>query len=139
MKPMKIVLLLVVAAGGSALYRAGQRVAPHDAPLPSGEAVQYSALGRVRQGVGAVGSLMVRGWVKSLVQTSEKELADMKVALQKKQGRDGDHARTSAKMVVKLDSAAMDELLSARPIAAVNHAMKARDYVSVAKRNVSAP
>jgi hypothetical protein len=139
MKPMKIVLLLIVAAGGTALYRGGQRIAPYDAPLSSGDSVQYSAAGRIRQGVGAVGSMMVRGWVESLVEASEGDLANMKTALQKQRGPDGDHARKNAKLVVQLDSAALNELVHARPIDAVRHAMKARDHVAVAKRTLSLP
>lgn len=139
MKPHTILLLIVAVAGGTALYKGGQRVAPYNAPLASGEAVQYSAFGRVRQGVGSVGSMMVQGWVRSLVETSDKDLEDMKVGLQRKRGLIGDKARKSAKTAMVLDSAALDELVHARPFAAVSHAMKARDYLTVATRLLAEP
>ena len=57
----------------------------------------------------------------------------------RRQRIDGDLARKNVKLVLQLDSTALDELVHARPFKAVNHAMKARDYLSVAKRLVSAP
>jgi hypothetical protein len=139
MKPHSILLLIVAVAGGTALYKGGQRVAPYNAPLASGDSVQYSAFGRVRQGVGSVGSMMVKGWVRSLVDTSEKDLEDMKTSLQKKRGIVGDKARKSAKTAMVLDSTALDELVHAHPFAAVSHATKARDYLTVARRLLAEP
>ena len=139
MKPHTILLLVVAVAGGTALYKGGQKVAPYNAPLPSGELVQYSKFGRVRQGVGSVGSMMVQGWVRSLVETSDKDLSDMKDALQRKRGIVGDKARKSAKTTMVLDSTALEELVRGRPFASVSHAMKARDYLTVARRLLAEP
>jgi hypothetical protein len=139
MSSKKIVLLLLLGAAGTALYRAGQRAAPYDTPTANGEPIQYTKIGRIRQGIGAVGSMMVGGFVRSLVDTSNQDLAGMKTALRTKPGIDGTHARNNAKLVEQLDSAALDALLHAHPIAAVNQAMRARNYVSVVKHALTDP
>jgi hypothetical protein len=82
---------------------------------------------------------MIAKVVRGLVNTSVEDMAGMKKALVAKPGLDGTHARNSAKKVEQLDSAALDELVRARPVAAMNHAMKARDYVSLVKHTLSDP
>ena len=139
MTSKQILVLLVLGACGTALYNGGQKVAPYNLPTLSGDTVQYTALGRVRQGVGAVGSMFVGKVVKGLVDTSVQDMEGMRKALVAKPGMDGVHARKNAKIVAQLDSAALEELMRAHPVAAMNHAMKARDYVSVVKHTLSDP
>jgi len=139
MSSKRIVILLLLAVGGTALYHAGQRVAPYNQPLASGDTVQYTKIKRVQQGFGAVGSMIVGSFVHSLVEASVQDLAGMKKSLAAKQGMDGLHARKNAELVKKLDSAALDELVHAHPIDALNHAMSARNYVSVVKHTLSDP
>jgi hypothetical protein len=83
--------------------------------------------------------MFVQGYVRNLVETSDKDLENMKTELQRKRGMIGDKARKSARTVMVLDSSALDELVHARPFAAVSDAMKARDYLSVARRLLSEP
>src|SRR5262245_17546376 len=110
MTPKQTLFLLLVAAGGTALYHAGQKVAPYNLPTASGEPLKYTAVGRVKQGVGAVGSMMIAKVVKGLVNTSVQDMDGMKKALAAKPGYDGVRARNNAKLVAQLDSSALDEL-----------------------------
>ena len=94
---------------------------------------------RAHYGLGSAGTFVIGGVVRKMHAGTEKELKDMTSALKKKRGRDGDTARDAAATAWKLDSTSMDALNTARPVLAMNSAMKAKNFVEVARTNLATP
>jgi hypothetical protein len=128
-------LLLIATAvlGYGLLHRAPPTMEAANTPFVK------SIPARAKYGVGSAGAFVLGGVVRKLHAGTDKELRDMTTALKKKRGRDGDTAREAAATAWKLDSTAMEALGSARPILAMNSAMKARNFVEVARTNLATP
>jgi hypothetical protein len=94
---------------------------------------------KVKHGFGALGCKMIGGIVTKMSVGTNEELKAIKPGLKKKQGRDGQTARDAAKTAVELDKTALQALKNGQPVVAMNSAMKAKDFVSVAKRILEAP
>jgi len=134
----------IVIVLGAALALASYSTSPvADVPANSAVATHASAatgvLGKARHAVGSVGSWIVGGIVTRMADGSDHEVQNLRPALKKKQGSDGMRAREAAQNVLAMDSIARDHLRNARPVSAVNTAMRARDYLDVAKRNLGNP
>lgn len=134
----------IVIVVGAALAFASYATRPgSDVPADSAVAMHASAatgmLGKAKYAIGSVGSWVVGGIVTRMADGSDHEVQSLNPLLKKKQGSDGRRAREAAKSVLVMDSIARDHLRNARPVSAVNTAMRARDYLDVAKRNLGNP
>jgi hypothetical protein len=131
----KQALLLIATAvlGYGLLHRAPPTIEAANTPFFK------SIPARAQYGVGSAGTFVVGGVVRKLHTGTDQELRDMSTALKKKRGRDGDTAREAAATAWKLDSTSLEALSSAKPILAMNSAMKARNFVEVARTNLATP
>ena len=135
---MKWLVFAVGAAAAVTAYRAHSQ----DAELISasdGAAAELTVMDRVKWGMGSAGSFAVGGLVRAMTEKSELTLKQLGPSLKKKEGPDGRRAREAAANAKKLDQQALQLLAEASPIKAVNTAMRAKDYLDIAKRFVANP
>ena len=140
MSPKVAVFLVATAAVGyGLLHRAPPELLMQ--AEANGEEVSFvkTIPARAKYGLGRTGTFVIGSIVRKMHAGTEKELKDMSTALKKKGGRDGATAREAAQTAWKLDSTSMEALHAARPVLAMNSAMKARNFVEVARTNLDAP
>ena len=131
--------ILAVGVGALAATQISNQKAAADPTLATQAAVSSDAImTKVKHGIGALSCKMIGGIVTKMSLGTNEELKTIKTALKKAQGRDGQAARDAAKTAVELDKTALTALKDGKPVLAMNSAMKAKDFVSVAKRILEA-
>jgi hypothetical protein len=120
-----------------------------DAPKPdpatadpqhmSAAVVPHGVGARLSYGFGAIGSHMVAGMVLGSATEVENDLQNLRKALKAKRGQDGTQARDAAKIAAESSRLAIQSIYTADPVIAVRNAMRAKNYVNVAKKNLATP
>jgi hypothetical protein len=136
----KFVLFAVATAvvGFGLLHRAPPTLVP-DESKPGAKSFVKSVPARAKYGLGSAGVFVIGGIVRNMSEGTETELKNMSTALKKKWGRDGDTARQAAETAWTLDSTSLEALKASKPVLAMNSAMKAKNFVQVARSNLDTP
>ena len=131
--------ILAVGVGALAATQISNQKAAAEPTLAARAGVGSDAImAKVKHSLGALSCKMIGGIVTKMSLGTNEELKTIKTALKKAQGRDGQTARDAAKTAVELDKTALAALKDGKPVLAMNSAMKAKDFVSVAKRILEA-
>ena len=127
---------LFLAAAAVSVFALLHRAPPELANSPEKVPFVKSIPARAQYGLGTAGTFMVGGIVRKMHAGTDQELKELTPELKKKGGRDGTTARDAARIARQLDATSLDALEKARPILAMNSAMKARNFVEVARGNL---
>jgi hypothetical protein len=132
--------ILAVGVGALAALQISNQKAAADPALATQASIGGDAfMAKVKHGFGSLGCKMIGNVVRKMSVGTNEELKTIKTGLKKAQGRDGQAARDAAKTAVELDKTALTALKDGKPVLAMNSAMKAKDFVSVAKRILETP
>lgn len=140
MSKRTIVLVVLLAAGLTLVYRAGAPPAS-DEPAPAeqgAKAALVTLAGRMGHGVGMIGSKVVAPAVNRMVRDNENHLQLLRHELRSARLTQTamTNARNGVKQVATLDSAALAQLREGRPFASFRSAMQASGLVTAVRENV---
>lgn len=101
--------------------------------------VPEGAVARIGYGFGAIGSHLVGGRVFSLTQKAQLDIEALRPAVKKARGGDADRARKSLQTAEAANRLALQSVYTADPVVALQSALKARNFIDIAKTNLRMP
>jgi len=131
-----LLFLAIIGAGAYALTRATPPLPPKATAADSARVATASLGMRFHYGVGHLGSKIVGGSVRGMVDETQTTLNDMRSAIRGAKGPDGARAQQYAKKIMQMDSVVMNDLAYGRPIDAVKGALEAKSLLNAVRQQI---
>jgi hypothetical protein len=131
-----LIFIALIAAAGYSLTRATPPVAPGSTAADSAKVASAGVGARFEYGLGALGSKVVGGTVRGMVNSNEQALEDMHASIKSATGPDGDRARKYTKKIILTDSAAVTALNLGQPLNALTMAMDGKSLLGAVRDNL---